>query len=421
MALLAPSQVFADAAVTGDYNHQDADFYVEVSAPDYYVNMRYGPGTEYGIITPIYNGEILHVIATADNYYDGLWWGQINYGGTYGWISISQTTILDSQNQDAADPWPTYNDVSYYVMVDAPDYYCNFRTGPGISYDIITPIYNGEVLYISQECYNPADGLWWGETSYGGGSGWISLSQTSYTEAPSARPSSQNTNQGSQSPSAPEKKTSETDLVKDAYSYSGTDKSGTKYEYVIPEVDLSGSDIQKINQDIYNSMSKDILKAVSDLSTYGYMQDVESLLAASYEAYRNGDVLSLVIYRAYGGPWHDYTVYNISASGRKALSRTELLREAGCTEAEFSSLAQKAIESYFQTKGKSMTYSQADYDRSLSDSLAGDNIRASLPYLNDKGELCMAGRIYIVGSQLPYLWTQFNLKTGSVIDQNRGS
>lgn len=95
VTLTVPGAALADAASGGEYNYQEADFYVIVDAPDYYVNFRYGPGMEYGIKYPIYNGEILHVTATSDNYYDGLWWGQVDYNGDWGWISISQTSMID--------------------------------------------------------------------------------------------------------------------------------------------------------------------------------------------------------------------------------------------------------------------------------------------------------------------------------------
>ena len=95
VALTVPGIALADAASGGEYNFQEADFYVVVDAPDYYVNFRFGPGMEYGIKYPIYNGEVLHVTATSDNYNDGLWWGQVNYNGDWGWISISQTSIID--------------------------------------------------------------------------------------------------------------------------------------------------------------------------------------------------------------------------------------------------------------------------------------------------------------------------------------
>ena len=69
-------------------------------------------------------------------------------------------------------------DNGYYVFVAAPDDYCNLRTGAGTNYDIIQPIYNDVLLYITEEYENPDDGLLWGKTDFYGAEGWVSLSQT---------------------------------------------------------------------------------------------------------------------------------------------------------------------------------------------------------------------------------------------------
>ena len=105
LILICPSSVFADAASGGEYNFQPAGYYVIVSAPDGYVNFRYGPGMEYGINTPIYNGVVLYIEQTADNYYDGLTWGQVQYNGEYGWISVNQTSYYEpSTTQPETQP-----------------------------------------------------------------------------------------------------------------------------------------------------------------------------------------------------------------------------------------------------------------------------------------------------------------------------
>lgn len=75
-----------------------------------------------------------------------------------------------------------FQDVDYHVVVDAWDGYVNFRSGPGLAYGIICPIYNGEDLYVSMTADNSQDGLWWGHINYYGDSGWISLSEVSFIE-----------------------------------------------------------------------------------------------------------------------------------------------------------------------------------------------------------------------------------------------
>ena len=77
------------------------------------------------------------------------------------------------------DPDSKYLNANSYVMVNASDDYCNLRTGAGIKYDIINPIYNGTILPVLETAYNSEDGLEWGRTKHNGAEGWISLSQTS--------------------------------------------------------------------------------------------------------------------------------------------------------------------------------------------------------------------------------------------------
>lgn len=66
------------------------DVYVIVAAPDGYVNFRTGPGTNYDIIMPIYNGEELWVIGEEA----GTNWIQVKYlldsGYITGWVNKTQ-------------------------------------------------------------------------------------------------------------------------------------------------------------------------------------------------------------------------------------------------------------------------------------------------------------------------------------------
>lgn len=61
-----------------------SEYYVYVNAPDGYVNLRTGPGTEYDIICPIQNGEALELYeeATAKN---GKKWAKVAYWEDGGW------------------------------------------------------------------------------------------------------------------------------------------------------------------------------------------------------------------------------------------------------------------------------------------------------------------------------------------------
>ncbi len=64
--------------------------FVEVAAPDGYVNLREGAGTQYDIVTPIYNGTILRVYAKSG---DGNWFN-VTMEDCEGWVAASQVSYL---------------------------------------------------------------------------------------------------------------------------------------------------------------------------------------------------------------------------------------------------------------------------------------------------------------------------------------
>lgn len=114
MCAVFPGIAFADAASSGAYNYQDADYYVVVDAWDGYVNFRYGPGLEYGIISPIYNGTYLHVTTTANNYYDEFTWASVEWNGSWGWVSLHECSYTDNPY-----PQPETTTQAYYEPVTA--------------------------------------------------------------------------------------------------------------------------------------------------------------------------------------------------------------------------------------------------------------------------------------------------------------
>lgn len=83
---------FYDSATIGDYSYEESsDVYVIVAAPDGYVNFRTGPGTNYEIVMPIYNGEELWVVGEEP----GTNWIQVKYLGNEGYITgwVNKTQV----------------------------------------------------------------------------------------------------------------------------------------------------------------------------------------------------------------------------------------------------------------------------------------------------------------------------------------
>ena len=394
VVMLFPGTAMADAAAGGEYNYQHADFYVVVDASDGYVNFRYGPGLEYGINYPIYNGEVLYIEATADNYYDGLYWGYTTYGGDTGWISLSETSYMeDSPDPYYADTYP----VSYAVIVDAVDGYVNLREGPGLAYDAQKLIFDDTVLNITAEGYNTSDGVLWGETEFEGISGWIALVQTRMFEPdPEAGPGT-------------DQKSNNTGyLVTDAY-YSESEKDNLDLLYAIPQINLDGYEIQQLNKTIYDTLYPMIEGAINDFSP------ADSLLESSYIWYMNGDILSLVIYNRFGGPWHEYMVYNISISDEHVLDKREFLSAAGWTESQYTQLVQEALEKGFDLLNQNILArgleadQEAAFNECREETLSIYNIADCMPYMNGQGKVCIIGKINMFQSQNGCSWTDLNL------------
>jgi len=353
ISLILPGSAMADAAVGGEYNYQTADFYVVVDAPDYYVNFRYGPGMEYGIKYPINNGEILHVTATSDNYYDGLWWGQVEYNGDWGWISISQTSMIDNPYQEPAttapEPVTAAPAPEPETTLPAPD------PGPA-----------------------PVDA-------------------TGNPDQSSAAVIQGIRNTG--------------DLVEDAYYYENVRTYGDEQHVEvmsIPVINLDSDAVRDLNKTIYLTFYSQIQEALTQ------PDQVEKLIESTYTWNVNGDILSLVIYTRYGGPWHEYTVYNISISEKRLLSGEEVIAAAGWTHDQYQETVTTILEAQFQeTNLDQLDPSNADtaaiFDQQLADTISPENVAASMPYLNGDGELCIIGKIGLFMMQNSSSWEELNL------------
>jgi len=79
-----------------------------------------------------------------------------------------------------------YSDHLYYAVVSSDDGFANLRTGPGMAYGIIQPVYNGNSLSITAISQNSSDGIVWGETYYNGYNGWVALEPLIVTDVNNA-------------------------------------------------------------------------------------------------------------------------------------------------------------------------------------------------------------------------------------------
>lgn len=139
--------------------------------------LRAGPGTEYNELYKPYDGQVLRIDETIANSFDGRPWGKTTVNGVTGWVSLNWTYRNASWTYNKTQDITYYNN-TYNARVASDDGYVNFRTGPGLAYGVIQPIYNGNYLRITAALDNSTDGLVWGQTTYNGVTGWICMEPT---------------------------------------------------------------------------------------------------------------------------------------------------------------------------------------------------------------------------------------------------
>ena len=147
--------------------------------------LRRGPGTEYDELARPKNGQVLRIDRTIVNSWDGRPWGRTVYNGMQGWVSLNWTYRNSSTTYNQAQNVTFYSNI-YNAVVGASDGFVNLRSGPGLQYPIITPIYNGNMLRVTAVMDSTTDGLVWGQTIYNGYSGWFSIDQTTITSIENA-------------------------------------------------------------------------------------------------------------------------------------------------------------------------------------------------------------------------------------------
>ena len=185
-------------------------------------------------------------------------------------------------------------------------------------------------------------------------------------------------------------------LVTDAHNLDCTYTSGSKEftcTFRIPQINLPGSNTERINQEIYDAFYPVIMDAREYLEEYGFPGTSGEV---SYRWAVNGQTLSLVI-RNYAFPeasgWYEYTVYNLLVPDGTALSDRDILSYAGLSTESYHAAVKDALDARFRDRYRD--FAQDDfYFSQLGRTLADDNIRGTRPYLNSDGQLCVIALEY---------------------------
>ncbi|MEQ8168196.1 MAG: SH3 domain-containing protein [Candidatus Eremiobacterota bacterium] len=113
-----------------------------INDPDGYTNVRKGPGTEYKVISKIYENE--HFLFLQCAYKD--WWLVQSPDGKIGYMNADRIVFLEPLLP-----------AKYYAYINDPDGYTNIRKGPGKGYKVTGKVYKDEIFIVLQ---NGEHGEW---------------------------------------------------------------------------------------------------------------------------------------------------------------------------------------------------------------------------------------------------------------------
>ena len=186
------------------------------------------------------------------------------------------------------------------------------------------------------------------------------------------------------------------ELVTDAYTKSGT-AQGDKYSWSVPKITLESADARRINDEIWNDCYNQWITKELDNIEKGYSVITYEI---SYEWAVNGDILSLWVSVFTNASSRYFFVYNLSVSAGRELSAEEVLKVKGLTRDSFVQLSQKTLGSQFWNENemnRDVGTNNEFINQQHAKTIALSNAEACEPYLNEKGELCIHGKVYSIG------------------------
>ncbi|MBI6040151.1 SH3 domain-containing protein [Clostridium perfringens] len=129
------------------------------------LNMRSGPGSNYGVIGTLRNNDKVEIIKEVDGWYE------IKFNGKVGYVSSQYIKIVDNESSEEKPVEPEKPSVSInkqgVVKVNSA---LNMRSGPGGNYGVIGTLRNNDKVEIIKE----VDG--WYEIKFNGKVGYVSKS-----------------------------------------------------------------------------------------------------------------------------------------------------------------------------------------------------------------------------------------------------
>ncbi|MGM9606350.1 MAG: hypothetical protein ACI3XJ_02485 [Oscillospiraceae bacterium] len=180
-----------------------------------------------------------------------------------------------------------------------------------------------------------------------------------------------------------------TELYSEDGSYEDMWGAGCDYSYHVPQLDADTPDAASINSEIaafFGAAVEVSLQSMEDGVSPG-------VVSVTYESFRSGDVLSLVVKCIYYyGYFEDYCVYNYDVAAGKQLDNGDLLALLGIGEEDFLTAARRAAAQSFDEQIFPIweDYGFAEfpglYQELRSRTISSENITPNLMLYLDGGE-----------------------------------
>jgi len=181
-----------------------------------------------------------------------------------------------------------------------------------------------------------------------------------------------------------------------------TDSVGNEmaYTYAVPAFNVDSPDASDMNEEL-EAVAGTAIAEMKDAEANGY-----SLMYTSvdYEAYQNGDIVSLLLVMTTDIELIEYHVFNLNVVTGERASGAEMALYAGMDEAAFVEAAMAATEAKFQELYGALEEDLGEfYDEQYAKTMSADVFSLSAPmYLNGEGKICIIARIYALAGASYY-------------------
>lgn len=192
---------------------------------------------------------------------------------------------------------------------------------------------------------------------------------------------------------------SDDDLVTDAFSaetsYRDFNGSTTTAEFHIPQINLKGTEVEQINQAIYDEWYDDIQYSLESVEKYGMV----SLGYLKYSWNVSDGILCLHLQTKWPSDdgYEGHYIYNILISEQRKAKTQDVLAACRFDQQRYETLVEQALASnfldfaYLYLGGISDEYTRQCYQNTIST----ENIANTTPFIGEDGHLYILGTYYI--------------------------